>query len=40
MRHWDLRDYSRLVYGGRYYFFRPQSIRARLKWWLLKLVGR
>lgn len=34
---WTLADYLALTGGGRFYWLRPRSIRARVKWWV---VGR
>lgn len=29
---WELSDYVALTTGGSWYFFRPRSLKARLKW--------
>ena len=36
---WDLSDYDNLTRGGRFYFLRPRSLRARAKWLIHKLVS-
>jgi uncharacterized coiled-coil protein SlyX len=33
-RKWTLGDWVDLTSGGRFYFLRPRSIRARIHWWL------
>jgi hypothetical protein len=33
---WTMHDYVALTTGGRFYFLRPRSLRARLKWLVLR----
>lgn len=36
-REWTMADYVNLTHGGRFYFLRPRSLKARAKWYALKM---
>jgi hypothetical protein len=35
---WDLKDYADLTAGGRFYYLRPRSLKARAKWLILRVL--